>query len=140
LAEHLGPLGVAVGTEPGDFLVKEAAIHLAEVVTVERRDGVLFVGLDTGWNVMGEHFIYGAPLELVLCRDVVGPPVEPVTIAGNINEGNDLFAEDLPFPAVQEGDVVAAINVGSYNASMTSAHCLRGPARSVTFADRGGDL
>jgi diaminopimelate decarboxylase len=135
-AEHLGPLGVTVGTEPGDFLVKEAVVHLAEVVTVERRDGARFVGLDTGWSVMGEHFVYGAPLDLVLCRDVLASALDPVTISGHINEGNDLFAEDYPFPEVAEGDVVAAINVGSYNGSMTSLHCLREPARVVSFEDR----
>jgi diaminopimelate decarboxylase len=136
LARHLGPLDVAVATEPGDFLVKEAAIHLAEVVTVESRDAHTFVGLDTGWNVMGEHFVYGALLDLVLCRAADAEPVREVTISGHINEGDDLFAVDLPFPEVVEGDVVAAIGVGSYNASMTSAHCLREPAGSVSFEDR----
>jgi len=136
LAEHLGPLGVTVGTEPGDFLVKECAVNLAEVVTVEERDGVLFVGLDVGWNVMGERFIYRSPLELVLCRAADAPPVRQVTISGHINEGDDLFAEDLPFPEVAEGDIVAAINVGSYNASMTSEHCLRPGAGAVFFSDR----
>jgi diaminopimelate decarboxylase len=135
-ASHLGDLGVAVGTEPGDFLVKEAVVHLAEVVTLEHRDGVRFIGLDTGWNVMGEHFVYGAPLDLVLCRDVVGEPVGLATIGGNINEGNDLFAEDVPFPDVREGDIVAALNVGSYNGAMTSVHCLREPAGVVVFDDR----
>lgn len=136
LRTHLGPLDVAVGTEPGDFLVKECATHLAEVVTVEERDGVWFVGLDTGWNAMGEHFIYGSLLDLVLCRAADAPPERDVTISGHINEGDDLFAEDLPFPAVREGDIVAAINVGSYNASMSSEHCLRPPARAVFFSDR----
>jgi hypothetical protein len=135
-ARHLGPLGVAVGSEPGDFLTKEASVHLAEVVSVERRDGVRFVGLDTGWNVMGEHFVYGALLEVVLCRAVDAPALDAVTIAGHINEGNDLFAEDLPLPEVAEGDILAALGVGSYNASMTSEHCLRPAARSVSFADR----
>ncbi|MGE5227764.1 MAG: diaminopimelate decarboxylase [Planctomycetaceae bacterium] len=137
-ATHLGPLGVAVGTEPGDFLTKEASVHLAEVVTVERRDGVRFVGLDTGWNVMGEHFVYGALLPVVLCRAVDAPALDAVTISGHINEGNDLFAEDLPFPEVVEGDVLAALGVGSYNASMTSEHCLRPAPRSVSFSDRVG--
>jgi diaminopimelate decarboxylase len=136
LATHLGPLGVAVGTEPGDFLVKECAIHLAEVVTVEERDGLSFVGLDTGWNVLGEHFIYDALLDLVLCRAADAAPVREVTISGHINEGDDLFAEDLPFPEVREGDIVAAINVGSYNASMTAEHCLRPPANAVLYEDR----
>ena len=136
-ADHLGRLGVAVGTEPGDFLVKEAAVHLAEVVTVEERDGVRFVGLDTGWNVMGEHFVYGALVDLVLCRDVLGEPTRPTTVSENINEGNDLFGEDVALPDVREGDVIAALHVGSYNASMTSVHCLREPAAVVTFDDRG---
>jgi diaminopimelate decarboxylase len=138
LAEHLRPLQVTVGTEPGDFLVKECAINLAEVVTVEERDGVRFVGLDVGWNAMGERFIYRALLDLVLCRSADAPPVRTVTISGNINEGDDLFAEDLPFPDVAEGDIVAAINVGSYNASMTSEHCLRPAANAVFFQERTG--
>ena len=136
LAEHLGPLDVAVGTEPGDFLVKECAINLSQVVTVEDRDGLVFVGLDIGWNAMGERFIYRALLDLVLCRAADVPAVRPVTICGHINEGDDLFAEDLPFPEVGEGDIIAAINVGSYNASMTSEHCLRPGAGSVFFTDR----
>jgi hypothetical protein len=37
---------------------------------------------------------------------------------------------------VREGDVIAALGVGSYNASMTSAHCLREPAGTVSFTDR----
>ncbi len=136
LSEHLGTLDVAVGTEPGDFLVKECAIHLAEVVTVEERDGLLFAGVDSGWNTVGEHFIYRSLLDVVLCRAADASPVRPVTFSGHINEGDDLFAEDLPFPDVREGDVVALINVGSYNASMTSEHCLRPPAGAVFFADR----
>ena len=135
-AEHLGSLDVAVGTEPGDFLVKECGINLAEVVTVEERDGVRFVGVNVGWNAMGERFIYRSLLDLVLCRSADAPPVRPVTISGHINEGDDLFAEDLPFPEVMEGDIVAAINVGSYNASMTSEHCLRPAANAVFFRER----
>jgi diaminopimelate decarboxylase len=136
LARHLGPLDVVVATEPGDFLVKEAAVHLAEVVTVEERDGVLFAGLDTGWPAMCEHFVYGSLLDLVLCRAADADPAREVTITGNINEGDDVFSRDLPLPEIREGDIVAAINVGSYNASMTGTHCLREPAVAVFFRDR----
>jgi diaminopimelate decarboxylase len=136
LARHLGPLDVTVATEPGDFLAKECAVHLAEVVSVEDRGGATFVGLDTGWNVMGERFVYGSNLPLVLCRAVDASPAGPVTISGNINEGDDLFAEDLPMPEIREGDIVAALNVGTYNGAMTSMHCLREPARTVFFEDR----
>jgi len=136
LAEQLGPLDVPVGVEPGDFLVKECAVLLAEVVTVEVRDGTTFAGIDVGWNAMCEHFVYGALLDVVLCRAGDAPPAGLVTVSGHINEGNDLFAEDQPLPAVAEGDILAAINVGSYNASQWSNHCLRPPAEAVAFEDR----
>jgi diaminopimelate decarboxylase len=136
LARQLGPLDVAVGTEPGEYLVKEAAVHLAETVSVEDRGGATFVGLDTGWNVVNEHFVYGIPFHPILCRAADVEPAGPVTVSGNINEGNDLFAEDWPMPEVHEGDIVAIPNVGSYNASMTSEHCLRPPATVVSFNDR----
>lgn len=136
LADHLGPLGVIVGTEPGEFLAKECAVHLAEVVSVEDRDGTTFVGLDTGWSVMNEHFVYKIPFHPILCRAADAEPVANVTVSGHINEGNDLFAEDHPMPEVEEGDIVAIPNVGSYNASMVSVHCLRPEPPSVFFTDR----
>ena len=136
LAQHLGPLDVVVGTEPGEFLAKECATHLAEVVSVEDRDGTTFVGLDTGWNVINEHFVYRIPFHPILCRAADAEPVANVTVSGHINEGNDLFAEDHPMPEVREGDIVAMPNVGSYNASMVSVHCLRPEPSSVFFTDR----
>jgi diaminopimelate decarboxylase len=136
LARHLGPLDVVVGTEPGEFLAKECAVHLAEVVSVEDRDGTTFIGLDTGWSVMNEHFVYKIPFHPILCRAADAEPVANVTVSGHINEGNDLFAEDHPMPEVEEGDIVAIPNVGSYNASMVSVHCLRPEPSSVFFTDR----
>jgi diaminopimelate decarboxylase len=137
LAEHLGPFGVVVATEPGDFLVKESGALLAEVVTVEERDGVRFVGLDAGWNLACERFIYDGAVDVVLCRAADAEPASAVTISGNINEGDDLFAEGLPFPDVAEDDVVAMLGLGSYNAAMYSEHCLRPPAGVVALPERG---
>ena len=136
LARHLRDFDVVVATEPGDFLVKECAVLLAEVVTLEDRDGTLFAGLDTGWNQACEHFVYGALLPVVLCRAVGAGPDRPVTVSGHINEGDDLFAEDQPLPALHEGDILALLGVGSYNASMASDHCLRPPAPAMFFTER----
>jgi diaminopimelate decarboxylase len=135
-AEHLGELDVAVGTEPGDFLVKESGVLLVEIVTLEERDGVLFAGVDAGWNQSPDHFIYDELLDVVLGRAADGEAERAVTVSGNINEGDDLFAEDLPLPRLQEGDVLALVNVGSYNASLYAAHCLRPAAGAVFFEDR----
>ncbi len=136
LARHLGPLDVTVACEPGDFLTKECGHLLAEVVTVEDRGGATFVGLDAGFTVAPEGFIYRTPVEVVLCRAAGERGTRRVTVAGNINEGDDLFAEDVALPPIEEGDVVAILNVGSYNAVMAMEHCLRPPAASVFFTDR----
>jgi diaminopimelate decarboxylase len=136
LVRHLGPLGVTIACEPGDFLTKEMGVLLAEVVTIDDRDGHRVVGLDAGYNVAPEHFIYGEPTPVVLCRAADGVPAPLATVAGNINEGDDLWAEDQPLPEVVEGDVVAILRVGSYNQSMHLDHCLRPPAGVVAFADR----
>jgi diaminopimelate decarboxylase len=136
LAKHLGPLGLSIASEPGDFLVKEMGVLLTEVVSLDERDGHRFVGVDAGFNVAPERFIYDEPIPLVLCRAADAPGERPVTVAGNINEGDDLWAEELPMPEVREGDVIALLRVGSYNRSMHIDHCMRPPAPTVAFADR----
>ena len=136
LVRHLAPLGVTIACEPGDFLTKGMGVLLAEVVTIDDRGGHVFVGLDAGYNVAPEHFIYGEPTPVVLCRAADGHPHQVVTVAGNINEGDDLWAEDQPFPHLAEGDVVAILRVGSYNQSMHMDHCLRPRAQAVAFAER----
>ncbi len=135
VARHLGPLGVTIGAEPGDALTKDAAILLGEVVTIETRRGVTFVGLDIGWNVNCAYFIYGFAQEIVPCRDPAAERTERVTVAGHINEASDVFAEDYPMAPVREGDVVALLNAGGYHQAMSSTHCLR-PMGAAVFLSR----
>jgi diaminopimelate decarboxylase len=135
LAHHLGPLDVVVACEPGDYLTKDAAILLGEVVTIEWRGGMLFVGLDLGWNVNNAYFIYRYAQELVLCRDAAATRAWTVTVAGHINEAGDVFAEDYPMMPVEEGDIVALLNGGGYHQAMSTTHCLR-PLAGAVFLDR----
>jgi diaminopimelate decarboxylase len=135
IARHLGPLGVVVGCEPGDYIAKDAAILLGEVVTVENRGGTRFVGLDLGWNVNCSYFIYRYAQEIVVCQAADSPRTEVVTVAGHINEAGDVFAEDYAMPPVAEGDIVAILNAGGYHEAMSSTHCLR-PLAGAVFLDR----
>jgi diaminopimelate decarboxylase len=135
IARHLGRLGVAVGCEPGDYIAKDTAILLGEVVTVEERGGTRFVGLDLGWNVNCSYFIYRYAQEIVACRAADAPRTEIVTVAGHINEAGDVFAEDYPLQPVAEGDIVAILNAGGYHEAMSSTHCLR-PVADAIFLDR----
>jgi diaminopimelate decarboxylase len=131
LARHLGPLDVTIAVEPGDRIARDAGLLLAEVVTVERRGEVTFVGLDLGWNVNCSYFIYRFAQEVIVCRAADGPRTEIVTVAGHINEAGDVFAEDYPMPPVEEGDIVALVNAGSYLQAMSSTHCQRPLAKAM---------
>ena len=135
LARHLGPLGVVTSAEPGDYLSKDAAILLGEVVTVEERGGVTFVGLNLGWNVNCAYFIYGYLQEILPVAAVEAPRTEVVTVAGHINEASDVFAADYPMAPIAEGDVLALLNAGGYHQAMSSTHCLR-PMGTAIFLDR----
>jgi diaminopimelate decarboxylase len=136
LARHLGPLGVTVSCEPGDYLCKESGVLLAEVVSIDERGGVTFAGLDAGYVVAPERFIYYALVPIVLTRAIDADPSRAYTIAGNVNEGDDLWGEGVVLPELRESDVLAMLNVGTYNASMRLEHCLRPPAGTAAFGDR----
>jgi diaminopimelate decarboxylase len=136
LTENLGPLGVTVACEPGDFHGKQAGVLLVEVVTVEDRLGTTFVGTDAGFNAGPEHFIYSSPQPIALCRAADTRPASSVTVSGHINEAPDLWGEVMPLPEVEEGDVLAILNIGTYNQSMQMLHCLRPGAPAVYFTDR----
>jgi diaminopimelate decarboxylase len=123
--------GVMVAFEPGDWIMKDAGLLLGEVVTVERRGDVTFVGLDLGWNVTSSAFIYGYAQEILPVRDPLRPRTQVVTIAGHINEAGDVFTEDYPFAAVEEGELVAILNQGGYVEAMSMTHCLRPLAAAV---------
>ena len=136
LARHFGGLGVAVGAEPGEFLTNECGVLLAEVVTVERRLAERFVGLDAGWNVMNDAYIFGREPEVIVAARADAPREGIVTLAGNINEGDDVFALGRAFPSIEEGEIVAFVSVGGYCPGMWTDHCLRPRAATLYFSDR----
>jgi diaminopimelate decarboxylase len=136
LARRFGHLGVAVGCEPGEFLTNESGIMLAEVVSVEDRLGTTFVGLDAGWNVMNDPYVYDRRPHALVAARALAPRDRETTLAGHINEGDDVFAAGVAFPEVSEGEVVAFVSTGGYSPGMWTDHCLRPRAGSVYFADR----
>jgi len=136
LAKHIGPLGITLASEPGEFLVSRSGVLLSEVVTVEDRMGTEFIGLNAGWNTMSSRFIWGEWLDLLPCVNPLAPRPIKVAVSGNINEAPDLFAEDYSFAHVREGDIVAIFNVGGYSQAVACWHCLRPPAPALFFKER----
>ena len=122
-------------SSPATSSSRTRALLLGEVVSVERRGGTTFVGLDIGWNVNCAYFIYKYAQEILTVRDPLRDRSQLVTIAGHINEAGDLFAEDYPFGEVDEGEVVAVLNAGGYLQAMSMTHCLR-PTGTAVYLDR----
>jgi diaminopimelate decarboxylase len=128
IASRLGHLDAEIWVEPGDFIVKDAGVLLLQVNTVEQKEGVCFIGVDGGFNIHIEPAFYALPMEVVPCRSAAlsDESLQRVTVAGNINEALDLWAQDILLPRVAEGDYLALLNGGAYGSSMSSNHCMRG--------------
>ncbi len=128
IARHFLGRGLTIATEPGDYLVKDAGLLLLSVVGVERKRDTLFVAVDGGFNIHPEPAHYDLPCEPVACvpRETDPARWQPVSVAGNINEALDLWAEDHLMPPLEEGDRIALVNAGGYGSAMASNHCMRG--------------
>jgi diaminopimelate decarboxylase len=120
-------------------VMKDAAVLLGRVVSVERRGATTFVGLDLGWNVNCAYFIYRYAQEIVPVRGPLRERMRRVTVTGHINEAGDVFAEDYPFPDVAEDELVAILNAGGYLQAMSMTHCLR-PTGTAVYVDRVPEL
>lgn len=118
--------GLKLAFEPGDYLVKDAGILITQVNTVEEKKGKCFIGIDTGMNMNYEYAYYKMNLEAVPLIAPKNHQKMKATLAGNINEPIDLFAEDKLLPMLKEGDYLALLNSGGYGASTSSNHCMRG--------------
>ena len=128
IARKLGTRNYQILVEPGDFLVRDAGIMILEVNTVERKHDKVFIGVNGGFNIHKEPAFYNLPLEITPLRLTHKSMnnSQVYTIAGNINEVIDIFAEDVMLPLIEEGDYLCFLNAGAYGASMSSNHCMRG--------------
>ncbi len=133
VARHALPRGLRVAVEPGDYLVKDAGVLLVRVNTVEDKGGTRFAGVDAGLGILNLAAYYRIPYVVAPLALRSGAPLERVTVSGNINEAIDLLAEDVELPALEEGDLLALVNVGGYGSAAASNHCMRGTYREVVL-------
>jgi len=134
IATRLGHKEVQIWIEPGTYLVKDAGILVLQANTVEKKKDTLFVGVNGGFNIHADPAFYGLPLEVApsylrfsndTSQSWNSSVLKRVTIAGNINEAQDILARDVMLPPVDEGDYICFLNAGAYGSSMSSNHCMR---------------
>ena len=126
---------LVIASEPGDFLVKDAGMLVLSVTDVEVKRDTRFVFVDGGFNLAPEPAFYSLPCEPAPCvlHNADTSRLEPVTIAGNINEALDCWAHDIPMPELREGDFLALLNAGGYGSAMASNHCMRGDFAEIAI-------
>jgi len=133
--------------EPGRYIVGDAGYLLTRVTGI--KEGIhRFVGLDAGMNTLLRPALYGARHRVtVVGKDT---PAGVATLCGRICENTDIFATDIPFPAVTEGDIVLFHDAGAYCAAMAFPYngrlrpaevlCENGVARLIARAEDKTDF
>ena len=110
--------------EPGRFLVAQAGVLLARVLTVKRNGKKTFVITDAAMNDLIRPALYQAHHEIV--------PVNPrpgrgriVDVVGPVCESGDFFARDRMLAHVEPGDLVALLDAGAYGMAQSSNYNTR---------------
>ncbi len=103
--------------EPGRYLTANAG-YLISKVTAIKHSYKTFVGLDSGMNTLIRPALYGAIHRVEVYDKEENTQV--VNLCGQICENSDIFAKNIPFPNVEEGDIAIFRDAGAYGYVMAS--------------------
>ena len=110
--------------EPGRFLVAQAGVLLARVLTVKRNGKKTFVITDAAMNDLIRPALYQAHHEIVPVRPRPGRG-RIVDVVGPVCESGDFFARDRKLAHVEPGDLVALLDAGAYGMAQSSNYNTR---------------
>lgn len=128
--------GVSFAMEPGRFVVAESGSLLVSVVDLKETSAHLFVGVNSGFNQLIRHAMYGSYHPIENLSRTQGPKTV-ATIAGNVCESGDLFAVDRGMVRPEVEDVLAIRNAGAYGFSMASNFNMHALPQEVLVSSTG---
>jgi len=142
LARPLRDLDVHLLLEPGRAIVGPAGVLLATVVYKKSNNGKRFLIVDAAMNDLIRPALYGAFHEIVPVKQSLdaGAKKETVDIVGPVCETGDFFARDREFAAVEEGDMVAILDVGAYGMVLASNYNTRARPAEVLVSGKSAKL
>lgn len=126
---------LSLWVEPGRYLVSEAGVLLAKVTQIKEKDGVRFVGIETGMNSLIRPALYGAYHEIINLTRLNELNTQTVNIVGPICETGDTLGYSRLLPKTVEGDILLIANTGAYGYCMSSCYNLRKPAQEYYLAN-----
>ncbi len=115
--------------EPGRFLVAKSGVILAKVTQTKDKEGIHFVGIETGMNSLIRPALYGSYHEIINLSRFDEPNTITANIVGPICESGDILGYSRMLPATTAGDVVLIANAGAYGHTMSSGYNQRQPAQ-----------
>jgi diaminopimelate decarboxylase len=130
----LGPLKnskVHLLLEPGRSIVGPAGALLTTVLYRKTNNGKKFVIVDAAMNDLLRPSLYNAYHEIVPVRTKQGATTETVDVVGPVCETGDFFAREREIPSVDEGDLLAILDVGAYGMVLSSNYNTRPRAAEV---------
>lgn len=107
--------------EPGRSLVASAGALIGRVVRKKRGVERDFLVLDVGMNDFIRPSLYGARHRILPLRRR-SSDTKGFEVVGPVCESADVFASSYSLPPLDEGDLVAIMDVGAYGFSMSSTY------------------
>ena len=127
--------------EPGRFLVGSAGAYVARVVDRKTVDGAIVVILDGGVHHVLRPALVGQEHRVRALGSRPDAPgtgrVQPVTVAGPLCSGLDVFSQSAVMSPPEVGDLVAILDVGAYGFTESMPLFLSHPI-PAEVAIRGG--
>ncbi len=128
VTEPLRELNVHLLLEPGRAIVAPAGVLLTSVLYRKQNDGKRFLIVDAAMNDLIRPALYSAHHEIVpvsRTRRAANESGEIVDVVGPICESGDALARDRELPRVEEGELLAILDVGAYGMVLSSNYNTR---------------
>ena len=126
----IGPLrslNIHLLLEPGRAIVGPAGVLITRVQYRKTNNSKLFLVTDAAMNDLIRPALYGAHHEIaaVVKPSAAVPKPETVDVVGPICETGDFFARDRELPRIEEGNLLAILDVGAYGMVLASNYNTR---------------
>lgn len=106
--------------EPGRTIVARAGVAIYRVGTIKRTAHRTWLLIDGGMADNPRPALYGVKYSALPVLAPDRKNEEKVWIAGPYCESSDVLIESLPFPKIEEGQLIAVPVAGAYQLSMSS--------------------
>ena len=116
--------------EPGKSVVGNTGILISKVTGI-KNSYKKFIGLDAGMETLMRPALYNAHHRIYKIGDPEAETTQTVDFTGRICENTDRLAIDRKFTGINEGDLVAIMDVGAYGFTMSHQFCTRPKAAEI---------